>query len=181
MRRALAHLLVLVVGLVVGVLVSGCSGDDTASTASTAPLLGEPTPPLPADILPDAFPPGQRAALGNLKVTLRVLTATADETDIELGLENGALVPATFDPDTFRLYFTDGSSMLADEASGPSLSGPVASGTATTLQLTFRHPDGRTPLMVLVDGSADDRINSAGFLLAGSDPDQSATSTTTDE
>lgn len=166
MRRALAHLLVLLVGLVVGVLVSGCSGDDADTTASTVPVIGEPSPPLPVDVLPDAFPPGQRAALGNLKVTLTVESTAPEETVVELELENGALAPATYDAGIFRLYFTDGTSMLADVASGPDLGSEVASGASTTVRLAFEHPDGRTPLMLLVDGSADDRINSAGFLLA---------------
>ncbi|MEY2756102.1 MAG: hypothetical protein RJB65_2460 [Actinomycetota bacterium] len=166
MRRAVVSVVMLLVGLFVGLMVAGCSGDSDQAATTTVATLGDPVPPLPADILPAAFEPGQRGALGNLKATVR---PSADGgpgvTVIEVVVENGALVPVVVDTAWFRLYLADGSSVLAAEASGPLVGQELASEATTTVVLTFEHDAEVEPLMLLLDGSWDDRVNSGGFLL----------------
>jgi len=165
MKKAVVSVAMLVLGLFVGLMVAGCSDDHGVATPPPS-TVGAPNPPLPADILPAAFEPGQRGALGNLKVTVRPTDiATAGVTTLEVDVENGALEPVTVDSGWFRLYLRDGSSVLASRATGPLVGQSLASAATTTLVLTFEHRADVEPLMLLVDGSWDERVNSGGFLL----------------
>lgn len=139
----------------------------------TGDTIGEPVPPLPGNIVPEAFEVGALAALGNIQMTVSgVGQPGTDPADpqrmvIRLDVTNGSLEDLELNPSSFLLYFDDGSSIVLNPQDTSGLfDGAVGSAEKVSGEMTFSVPESRRPILLLFDSAGyGDRVFSGGFVV----------------
>jgi len=135
---------------------------------------GDPDPPLPPDLLPVPFEPGQLASVGNIQFIVDEVVGpsdaptTATPLTVELRLRNASRTTLSVDPGAFRLYYVSGASSTPGSSGGTAFGADLDPDTWGEGSLAFEVPAGERPVMVVFDGSSlGDQVLS-GAVVVGS-------------
>lgn len=192
-RLAVVALAALVAAGTTGLAACGSSEQDTTASSTTTSTvevsvptlppeamdgitddtIGEPSPPLPGNIVPEAFEVGALAALGNVQMMVTGVDqpgsdpANPQRMTIRLDVTNGSLDDLELSASSFLLYFDDGSSIVLNPQDASGLfDGAFESAETIAGELSFTVPEGRRPILLLFDSAGyGDKVFSGGFVV----------------
>lgn len=150
----------LLLAVISTMLTVACSSDDSGSdelSSTTAPVIGQPDPPIPSNVNAIPFTVGAVAGLGNAEVSILVPEVPAGLPEntfvLTVTINSGALEPFEIRADMFRVYAVDGTSYTPIEVGNiPQFGNLVlASGESYTGTLAVVIESGATPALFLAD------------------------------